>query len=64
MHFLSIEFLLGRTLRINMMNLAAEPIVRHAIDWFLLAGRPDYRDQKLDEKKCAKPALLLATRDA
>jgi glycogen phosphorylase len=30
-HYLSLEFLLGRTLRNNMMNLAAEPAVRHAM---------------------------------
>jgi len=31
-HYLSMEFLLGRTLRNNMMNLAAEPIVRQALE--------------------------------
>ena len=31
LHYLSMEFLLGRTLRNNMMNLAAEPIVRAAM---------------------------------
>jgi len=31
-HYLSLEFLLGRTLRNNMMNLAAEPIVRNAME--------------------------------
>jgi starch phosphorylase len=30
-HYLSLEFLLGRTLRNNLMNLAAEPIVRQAM---------------------------------
>ena len=30
-HYLSLEFLLGRTLRNNVMNLAAEPIVRQAM---------------------------------
>src|SRR3984893_11311488 len=30
-HYLSLEFLLGRTLRNNIMNLAAEPLVRHAM---------------------------------
>ncbi|MBK9253371.1 MAG: glycogen/starch/alpha-glucan phosphorylase [Proteobacteria bacterium] len=30
-HYLSLEFLLGRTLRNNMMNLAAEPAVRQAM---------------------------------
>ena len=31
-HYLSLEFLLGRTLRNNMMNLAAEPVVRSAME--------------------------------
>jgi glycogen phosphorylase len=30
-HYLSMEFLLGRTLRNNIMNLAAEPLVQHAL---------------------------------
>jgi glycogen phosphorylase len=30
-HYISMEFLLGRTLRNNMMNLAAEPLVRDAL---------------------------------
>ena len=30
-HYLSMEFLLGRTLRNNIMNLAAEPMVQHAL---------------------------------
>jgi glycogen phosphorylase len=30
-HYLSLEFLLGRTLRNNIMNLQAEPLVRHAL---------------------------------
>src|SRR6201996_1346686 len=31
-HYLSLEFLLGRTLRNNRMNLAAEPLVRRALE--------------------------------
>src|SRR6202044_894236 len=31
-HYLSMEFLLGRTLRNNMMNLTAEPLVRRAME--------------------------------
>src|ERR1700721_2054401 len=31
-HYLAMEFLLGRTLRNNMMNLAAEPVVRRAME--------------------------------
>ena len=31
-HYLSMEFLLGRTLRNNMMNLSAEPLVQRALE--------------------------------
>ena len=31
-HYLSMEFLLGRMLRNNIMNLAAEPLVQHALE--------------------------------
>ena len=31
-HYLSLEFLLGRTLRNNMMNLMAEPLLRHTLE--------------------------------
>src|SRR5580658_8380442 len=31
-HYLSLEFLLGRSLRNNMMNLIAEPLVRHQLE--------------------------------
>ncbi|HEY4307680.1 MAG TPA: glycogen/starch/alpha-glucan phosphorylase [Gemmatimonadaceae bacterium] len=44
-HYLSMEFLLGRTLRNNMMNLLVEPVVRRTLDdagWDL--------DQLLDEE--------------
>jgi glycogen phosphorylase len=46
-HYLSMEFLLGRTLRNNIMNLMAEPLVRHAMQqqgWKLeelIAEEPD-----------------------
>jgi glycogen phosphorylase len=32
LYYMSMEFLLGRTLRNNMMNLSAEPVVRHALE--------------------------------
>ena len=52
-HYLSMEFLLGRTLRNNIMNLAAEPLVRHALQqqgWNLDALIEEEPDAGLDRK--------------
>jgi starch phosphorylase len=49
-HYLSMEFLLGRTLRNNIMNLAAEPLVRHALQqqgWDLQGIREEEPDAGL-----------------
>jgi len=49
-HYLSMEFLLGRTLRNNIMNLAAEPLVRHALQqqgWNLQAVSEEEPDAGL-----------------
>jgi starch phosphorylase len=49
-HYLSLEFLLGRTLRNNMMNLGAEPLVAHALrqqGWNLDAIREEEPDAGL-----------------
>ena len=44
-HYLSMEFLLGRTLRNNMMNLGAEPLVEHAL------GRQGWALEELIEEE-------------
>ncbi len=49
-HYLSMEFLLGRTLRNNLMNLAAEPFVQRAMQregWDLEALMEEERDAGL-----------------
>jgi len=60
-HYLSMEFLLGRTLRNNMMNLAAEPLVRHALEhqgWNLEALLEEEPDAGLGNGGLGRLALF------